>query len=376
MLALVTSASALVTTPARVGRINMVESWYDAQVATGSPPAAAVATPPAAAVTSAIVPGNVDLSAGAVSARISAAIDRSYRPGLEPYDRFRAFTQEGIYRITDEERKPSAQGPPFTMPSGIGWDVSTEPKNREDMKELAIKLNPVVGFWDPLNIITDDRPEAIGWWRHAEIKHGRVAMAGFVGYCAHANGVHFPWNIQGPIPFIPGCEDIPVLSFADIAAAGGPADQWDALPTMGKVQILLVIGFLEMHGENSVALQQDGQAHYVRGGKPGYYPKLRGNYPHPVPLDLWDPFNGTGKMSAERKEKALLAEVNNGRLAMLGLMGMISASKGLIVPGLDNLGIPPYDGNIMGPFTAADASLPFVEFMATQTGIPVLASVF
>ena len=44
--------------------------------------------------------------------------------------------------------------------------------------------------------------------------------------------------------------------------------------------------------------------------------------------------------------------------------------------GLDTLGIPPYDGNIMGPFTAADASLPFVEFMATQTGIPVLASVF
>ena len=84
MLALVTSASALVTTPARVGRINMVESWYDAQVATGSPPAAAVATPPAAAVTSAIVPGNVDLSSGAVSARISGAIDRSYRPGLEP----------------------------------------------------------------------------------------------------------------------------------------------------------------------------------------------------------------------------------------------------------------------------------------------------
>jgi len=277
---------------------------------------------------------------------------------------------EGLYRVMSKELGPDSQGPPFTEATGMGWDTSTEPKNKADMIALAEKLNPVVGFWDPLNIINaETTPETIGWWRHAEIKHGRVAMAGFVGYCVHANGIYFPWNIQAPLNLWGDASptaSLPVISFADISAAGGPADQWDAIPTAGKVQILLVVGFLEMWGETSIALEKDGQKHYVRGGKPGYYPSFQGFFPHPVPLDLWDPAGFTKKLTLERKEKALLAEVNNGRLAMIGLFGLICASKGLIVPGLDSLPITPYAGEIMSPFTAADASLPFVDFMAAQ----------
>jgi hypothetical protein len=250
--------------------------------------------------------------------------------------------------------------------------TSSEVSDKAGLEALAKKLNPVVGFWDPLNIAESSK-ETIGWFRHAEIKHGRVAMAAFVGYCVQSNGICFPWNLQAPLSGSPNLANLPTISFADISAAGGPADQWDALPSAAKLQILVFIGFLEMWSETSTVLKLDGEAHYVRGGKPGYFPKLSRKddaaFPHPVPLNLWDPFGFTSKMSPERKEKALLAEINNGRLAQIGIIGMISASKGLQVPGLDSIaGIKPYAGEVMAPFATGDATLPFVADMLKSVG--------
>ena len=238
--------------------------------------------------------------------------------------------------------------------------TSSEVASQADLKSLAMKLNPIVGYWDPLNIGDDASKELIAWYRHAEIKHGRVAMAGFVGFLVQSAGVHWPWNLQAPIA---GFSDTPTVSFADISAAGGPGDQWDALPTAAKVQILLFVGFLEMWGEASLILEANGAKHYVRGGKPGYFPPLKGALPHPVPLDLFDPFGLTKKLTPEQKEKKLLAEINNGRLAMIGLFGLISASKGLIVPGLDSLPIAKYSGEYMAPFSSINTDLPFVSEM-------------
>ena len=279
---------------------------------------------------------------------------------MESGAKFNAIWMEGLKRV--------GFGADYGFdaePDGRGWETSTEPKNKEDMIKLAKKLNPVVGFWDPLQIITEDTsPETIGWFRQAEIKHGRVAMAGFVGFILQSNGVAFPWAIQGNVAGY----DLPPVTFQDISAVGGPADQWDALPTAAKVQILCVVGFLEMWSETSVVLEMDGQKHYVRGGKPGYFPSFQGRLPHPVPLDLWDPFGFSKKLTPEQKEEKLLAEINNGRLAMIGIFGCLSASKGLIVPGLDSVGFKPYAGEIMAPFTAADGALPFVANMAEKIG--------
>ena len=222
---------------------------------------------------------------------------------------------------------------------------------------------------DPREEPAFESKEAIAWFRHAEIKHGRVAMAAFVGFLVQSQGIVFPGNLCQPLKPSIAFENTPTISFADIAAAGGPADQWDALPTAAKVQIILFVGFLELFGESSRAFERDGTQHYVRGGQPGYYPKLVGVAP--VPLNLFDPFGLSAKASSEKKAKGRLTEINNGRLAMLGIFGFMSESK---VPGSVPFikdQIPHYSGEIMAPFAASDNGLPFVDYMLKATTFPL-----
>ena len=144
-----------------------------------------------------------------------------------------------------------------------------------------------------------------------------------------------------------------------------PEQQWDTLPEIAKWQIILVIGFLEAYGENPTA----DNPHYMRGGQPGKYPTfdLIRETLHPMPFNLYDPFGFHKNMSDEKKAKGLVKEINNGRLAQIGIFGFISADK---VPGsvplLENIAIP-YDGDVMGPFILTESPTFAIAEAATST---------
>jgi len=91
----------------------------------------------------------------------------------------------------------------------------------------------------------------------------------------------------------------------------------------------------------------------MRGGKPGEFPKFSDNtelIPHPVPLNLFDPFGFSKNKSEEAKAEGLIKELNNGRLAMIGIVGFISEQRVEgSVPLLTGL-VPHYDGETMAPF--------------------------
>ena len=143
------------------------------------------------------------------------------------------------------------------------------------------------GLWDPLRLSDGASDEQLHRWRCVELKHGRVAMAATVGYLYNDLQLNFPGTLSPSVG----------LKFADVptglaATHGFP----NSVPIAGWVQIIGFIGVLE-----TTTFKQDPA-------------KEAGNVGGDLFRRYADP--------AERETK-LISELKNGRLAMMGIMGML-----------------------------------------------------
>jgi hypothetical protein len=172
--------------------------------------------------------------------------------------------------------------------------------------------------------------ETLAWFRHSEVKHGRVAMAAFVGWWAVGAGLRFPGELAHG------------LAFSSIPSKG--LEAWDAVPGWGKAQLLLFAGLIEFHDEIFHTKRGEG-GHYLRGGIPGkvrhilalsrfkltnrdevqYVDKLfflLDFFQQNMVPGLYDPFGLSAKKSPEAKARGRDVEIKNGRLAMIGVAAL------------------------------------------------------
>jgi hypothetical protein len=153
------------------------------------------------------------------------------------------------------------------------------------------------GFWDPAGLSKLGTPATQAWFKAAELKHSRVAMAACVGWIVNEAGIHFDGDIATGQSFV---------------GLGKGVQAWSNVPDPGKLQILLAAGIIELASEAK-------QPHYMKGGRPG---QTAG----PFGLRLWDPLNYNGGMDEATLAKKRQMEVNNGRLAMIGAASFLAAS--------------------------------------------------
>jgi light-harvesting complex I chlorophyll a/b binding protein 1 len=167
-----------------------------------------------------------------------------------------------------------------------------------------IGVLPPIGRWDPLKI-REQGPERYRRFVEMEIKHGRLAMAAFLGVITTYNGIRFPG-------YLSQAQDI---KFADIP--GGAIASWAALPTAAWFQIVTFIAFCEVY-----LLKQDPEK------APGdVVPEGWAWARYPDGYDVWLGDGSTKQVGEEElflgKTWKLNAERNNGRAAMMGITGML-----------------------------------------------------
>ena len=171
-------------------------------------------------------------------------------------------------------------------------------------KEIGAQIP--LGFWDPLGLVDGVEQDEFDRLRWVELKHGRVAMLAVVGYLVTYAGVRFP-----------GAEDIP-SGFAAL----------DNLPGMVWAQMIATWSMMEAANQDQFKGPW-GTNQNALGDSPA---EFKGDFRNGA-LDFgWD------KLSDDAKRRKRAIELNQGRAAQMGILGLMVHEK------LGNVGnlLPPH----------------------------------
>jgi hypothetical protein len=135
-----------------------------------------------------------------------------------------------------------------------------------------------MGYFDPLGLSKNKDEATMNMYREAELKHGRVAMAACLGWYLNAAGVHPAFNSS---------------------LSNNPLEAAKQLPAVGWLQFVLGCGAIEWLAEKIK-------------DRPGYQP---GDV---LGAAYWVDNSDEGWVDYQNKE------INNGRLAMVAIMGIIT----------------------------------------------------
>merc|ERR1719343_1429250 len=160
------------------------------------------------------------------------------------------------------------------------WALYTDSPLRAFENELGVQ--EPVGFWDPVGFTSDGDLTSFKRRRTVELKHGRISMLATMGYITPEVTGKFPGYISNSAG----------LKFEDIPNGLAAISK---VPALGWAQIVAYCGFCELSA-----------------GSDDWKTGTPGDYGFKV-LTSSDP---------AEKEKKLAAEIANGRLAMVAIIGM------------------------------------------------------
>ena len=158
--------------------------------------------------------------------------------------------------------------------------------------EDALGAQPPLGFFDPLGMVADGDQEKFDRLRYVEIKHGRICMLGVVGYLVTAAGIRLPGDLT-----------MSGTKFSDVGYG------WDGsyeVGAGGALQVLAFVGALELGFMKDI---------------PGTGNEFVGDFRNGFIDFGWDSFDAETKMTKRA------VELNQGRAAQMGLLGLMVHDK-------------------------------------------------